>query len=166
MNWKLSAAAATLRQQVNAKYPQRDKRSDGTIGDQAHQRRGSLSQHNPDKNGYVTALDLDEDGWPAHQFADELVEYCRTSGDKRIKNIVYENRVASGTYPNVKGRPPTWWVWRPGPGLGHEHHIHISFAEPAKHDGRPFPLPVLEGAPLVPAKKAAKKTTKKATPKT
>jgi hypothetical protein len=57
------------------------------------------------------------------------------------------------------------------PSLGHKHHIHISFAQPAKRDGSPFPLPVLEGAPLVPAKKApakkapAKKTAKKATPK-
>jgi hypothetical protein len=62
-------------------------------------------------------------------------------------------------------------VWRSAPRLGHKHHIHISFAEPAKRDGSPFPLPVLEGAPLVPAKKApakkapAKKTAKKATPK-
>jgi hypothetical protein len=31
------------------------------------------------------ALDLDEDGWPAHAFADQLIEYMRTSGDKRIR---------------------------------------------------------------------------------
>jgi hypothetical protein len=54
-------------------------------------------------------------------------------------------------------------VWRSAPRLGHKHHIHISFAEPAKHDGAPFPLPVLDGAPLVPAKKTpAKKAAKKA----
>ena len=159
MSWKLAAAAVTLRDQVNKRYPKRDRASDGTIGDQAHNRR--VSDHNPDKTGYVMALDLDEDGWPAHQFADQLIEYMRTSGDKRIKNVVYEGRVASGTYSNER------WVWRSAPSLGHAHHIHISFAEPAKHDGRPFPLPVLDGAPLVPAKKApAKKTTKKAAPKT
>jgi hypothetical protein len=93
----------------------------------------------------------------------------RTSGDKRIRNVVYEGRVASGTYSDQR------WVWRSAPSLGHAHHIHISFAEPAKHDGAPFPLPVLDGAPLVPAKKRrqrrpakkapAKKTAKKATPK-
>jgi hypothetical protein len=106
------------------------------------------------------ALDLDEDGWPAHQFADQLVDYMRTSGDKRIKNIVYEGRVASGTYSNQR------WVWRSAPSLGHAHHIHVSFAEPAKHDGRPFPLPILDmpqakpvdkaPAKKAPAKKAAK----------
>lgn len=161
MSWKLAAAASTLRDQVNKRYPKRDRASDGTIGDQAHKARGKLSDHNPDKTGYVMALDLDEDGWPAHQFADQLIEYMRTSGDKRIKNVVYEGRVASGTYSNER------WVWRSAPSLGHAHHIHISFAEPAKHDGRPFPLPILDGAPLAPAKKApAKKTTKKAAPKT
>jgi hypothetical protein len=136
MSWKLAAAADTLRKQVNTRYPKRDRASDGTIGNQDHKRR--ISDHNPDKSGYVMALDLDEDGWPAHKFADELLEYMRTSGDKRIKNIVYEGRVASGTYSNQM------WVWRSAPSLGHAHHIHISFAEPAKHDGKPFPLAILE----------------------
>lgn len=160
MTWTLAAAAATLRNQVDKAYPKRDRSSDGTVGDQAHKRR--ISDHNPDKTGYVMALDLDEDGWPAHQFADQLIEYVRNSGDKRIKNVVYEGRVASGTYSNQR------WVWRSAPSLGHAHHIHISFDEAAKHDGAPFPLPILNKAPaepakLVPAKKApAKKSAKKA----
>jgi hypothetical protein len=95
MSWKLAAAAVTLRDQVNKRYPKRDRASDGTIGNLVHRRR--ISDHNPDKSGYVMALDLDEDGWPAHQFANQLIEYMRTSGDKRIKNVVYEGRVASGT---------------------------------------------------------------------
>jgi hypothetical protein len=153
MSWKLAAAADTLRKQVNSRYPKRDKSSDGTIGDQAHKRR--ISDHNPDKSGYVMALDLDEDGWPAHTFTDQLLEYMRTSGDKRIKNVVYEGRVASGTYANEL------WVWRKAPSLGHAHHIHICFAEPAKHDGRPFPLAILDMpqatlAKKTPAKKVAK----------
>lgn len=158
MSWKLAAAAQTLRHQVDTRYPKRDRSSDGTIGDQAHRRR--ISDHNPDKSGYVMALDLDEDGWPAHTFADQLVDYMRTSGDKRIKNIVYEGRVASGTYANQL------WVWRSATSLGHAHHIHISFAESAKHDPKPFPLPILllpnaGTATLMPAKKApAKKAAK------
>jgi hypothetical protein len=155
MSWKLAAAAVTLRDQVNKRYPKRDRASDGTIGDKAHRRR--ISQHNPDKSGYVMALDLDEDDWPAHAFADQLIEYVRTSGDKRIKNVVYEGRVASGTYSSKL------WVWRKAPSLGHAHHIHISFAEAGKRDGAPFPLPILDkGTELVPAKKApAKKAVAK-----
>ena len=173
MSWKLAAAAITLRDQVNTRYPKRDRASDGTKGDDRHARR--VSDHNPDRTGYVMALDLDEDGWPAHKFADELIEYMRKSGDKRIKNVVYEGRVASGTYSDQR------WVWRSAPSLGHAHHIHISFADPAKHDGSPFPLPVLDlpkvglgksdnnpptsssavQAIVTPAKKTAKKATKK-----
>ena len=172
MSWILAAAAATLRKQVNTRYPKRDQGSDGTIGDQAHRRR--LSDHNPDKFGYVMALDLDEDGWPAHAFADQLIAYMRTSNDTRIKNVVYENRVASGTYADVKGQPPRYWQWRAAKGLGHEHHIHISFNLPARHDARPFPLAILEpqtwrndaldapAAELVPAKKTRKKAAPKA----
>jgi hypothetical protein len=156
MSWKLAAAAVTLRDQVNKRYPKRDRASDGTIGDKAHRRR--ISDHNPDKTGYVMALDLDEDDWPATR---------RVRHADQLRNVVYR---ASGTYSNKL------WVWRSAPRLGHAHHIHISFAEPAKHDGAPFPLPVLDGGPLVPAKKTvakktpakkapAKKTAKKATPK-
>ena len=153
MSWKLAAAADTLRKQVNSRYPKRDKSSDGTIGDQAHKRR--ISDHNPDKTGYVMALDLDEDGWPAHTFANQLLEYMRTSGDRRIKNVVYEGRVASGTYADQL------WVWRSAPSLGHAHHIHISFAEAGKHDGSPFPLAILDMPQATPAKKApAKKAAK------
>ena len=153
MSWKLAAAADTLRKQVNSRYPKRDKSSDCTIGDQAHKRR--ISDHNPDKTGYVMALDLDEDGWPAHTFADQLIQYMRTSGDRRIKNVVYEGRVASGTYADEL------WVWRSAPSLGHAHHIHISFAEAGKHDGRPFPLAILDMPQATPAKKApAKKAAK------
>jgi hypothetical protein len=157
--WRLAAAAVTLRDQVNARYPARDRTSDGTIGDQAHKRR--ISDHNPDKTGYVMALDLDEDGWPAHTFANQLLEYMRTSGDKRVKNVVYEGRVASGTYQDQR------WVWRSAPNLGHAHHIHISFAESAKHDGRPFPLPILDmpQAKRVDKAPAKKAPTKKTTPK-
>ncbi len=173
MTWRLAAAADTLRTQVNTKYPERDQGSDGTIGDQAHRRR--ISDHNPDKRGFVMALDLDEDGWPSHKFADQLIAYMRTSGDNRIKNVVYENRVASGTYADVAGQPPRWWHWRTAKGMGHEHHIHISFNPGARYDAQPFPLPIFNDMPLgqtwrndsldgpstalVPAKRTRKKAT-------
>ena len=171
MIWRLAPAANTLRNQVNTRYPKRDRRSDGTIGDQAHRRR--VSDHNPDKQGFVMALDLDEDNWPAHVFADQLIAYMRTSDDTRIKNVVYENRVASGTYKDVKGQPPRYWQWRAAKGMGHEHHIHISFNLPARYDARPFPLAILEpqtwsnDALDAPASelRPAKRTRKKAAPK-
>jgi hypothetical protein len=117
----------------------------------------------------VHALDIDEDfGAPgsSEEFCTQLLEYVRAGLDHgRILHIVYENRVASGTFPNRTGRPPTFWVWRRDSNLGHERHIHISFTAKAEKDGRPFLLPILATPPsLTPAKKTTKKTTKKVTP--
>ena len=155
---KLVAAGVTLRDQLNERFPKRDKRSDGWIGN--HEHRSRVSDHNADRRGWVHALDVDEDfGAPgdAERFASQLIAYCRAGLDHgRIQNVVYENRVASGTFRK------TLWVWRPDPKLGHTNHIHISFTATAETDGRPVNLPIFDDAPPAPAKKAGKKTTKKA----
>jgi hypothetical protein len=53
-----------------------------------------------------------------------------------VKYVVYENRIASGTYR------AKWWTWRPG-SWGHEAHIHVSFTNHADSDDRVWPLPCL-----------------------
>ena len=133
-----------LRRQVDVKWPKRDRKSDGWIGDSAHSARAS--DHNPDSRGIVHAIDIDENlgvgvmrnGRQARKLADELLLYARSGlpGADRLKYVVYENRIASGTYRS------TWWKWRPG-SWGHEAHIHVSFTAKADHDDRPFPLPCL-----------------------
>lgn len=142
----LTAGGAKLRDQINRRWPKRDRRSDGWIGDQAHQAR--QSDHNPDARGIVRAIDIDENlgagrwrnGKQARILADELRAYARSGlpGSNRVKYVVYENRITSGTYR------AKWWTWRPGR-WGHTAHIHISFTPAADSDVRPWPLPCLKG---------------------
>ena len=135
---RLCAAGVTLRDQLNRRFPKRDKASDGWIGDAANAARFSF--HNPDPaTGIVHAIDVDEDfGKPGDsmKFAEQLADYCRKGLDGgRIAHIVYEDKVASATAEN--------WKFR-GHGYGHTHHIHISFTDKADADGKPFDLPIFK----------------------
>jgi hypothetical protein len=139
---RLVAAGVKLRKQVDRRWPKRDRRSDGWIGDRAHQAR--KSDHNPDSKGFVHALDIDadldkDDPKAAQRLANQLVAYAKSGkpGADRIKYVVFNDRIASGTYKN------TYWEWR-GSGYGHMHHIHVSFTNKAPVTGRrSFPLPIL-----------------------
>jgi hypothetical protein len=135
---RLVAAGVKLRDQVDERWPNRDTSSDGWIGDTDH--RARPSDHNPDAQGWVHAIDIDKDGIDADALADQLIAYARNRepGSRRLKNVVFKGRVASGTYPDK------FWTWRRDPSLGHYTHIHVSFTDAAETDGRPFPLDILE----------------------
>lgn len=163
---ELVAAGITLREQVNRRFPKRDKASDGTIASPEHRRRSPRSDHNPDAFGWIHALDIDEDfGRPgaAREFADQLIELARAGRDAgRLKYVIYEGRIASGTHASAR------WRWREHTGDPHRKHIHISFTAKAQRNGSPFDLPILEvpskDEPAKPAKKASKRPAKKAVP--
>ena len=165
---RLCKGGVTLRDQVNRKWPKRDKRTDGWIGDRAHLARGSASDHTPNKAGVVHAIDIDENmgkgrnrnGRTAKRLANQLLDYASSGlpGAKRLKYVVYEGRISSGTYRR------TWWQWR-GSGYGHEAHIHVSFTSYADRDGTVFPLPILTRSPITKARwrrdlSKARKTSK------
>lgn len=137
----LSSAAVKLREQVNATYPDRDKTSDGWLGDTRHAAR--LSDHNPDhETGAVRAVDVDRgltgkaskpDLMP--DFADQLRIYARNDKSQRISYIIFNSKIAS---------PKRSWAWRKYTGINkHEHHMHVSFNKSADHDGKPFDIPML-----------------------
>jgi len=124
MAWRLAKSLVKLREQINALYPNRDRASDGTIGDQRH--RASKSDHNPNRAGVVQAIDIDEDlsqGLDAMPIVNALV----ASRDPRIKYIIYEGRMIR-SYRAKNGTPP--WTWTKYTGSNpHKHHFHLSVVD-------------------------------------
>ena len=140
MTDRRAKSLTTLVEQVNALSPNRDKSSDGWIGDASHQTR--TSDHNPyihDEDGtwVVTAQDITNDpthGVPSQGLADRLV----ASRDERIKYVISNKKICSGT-----GQSNPAWVWRPYTGSNpHDHHVHISVKSDNAHydDPRPWVL--------------------------
>lgn len=114
--WTLAPCLVQLREEINAKWPGRDRTSDGAKGDAAHAAR--KSDHNPNAAGVVCAIDVDEDGIDCPW----LVEHVRqlgALGDPRVGYVIYEGRIAG---PKSRG-----WEWREYDGVNpHEHHAHVS----------------------------------------
>lgn len=122
MAWRVAKSISTLRAQVNDIYPDRRKSSDGTIGDENHQKNDS--DHNPwvrDGNiGVVTAIDFTHDpsnGIDAGKLAQALID----SRDPRIKYVISNRRICAGH------AGPKPWQWRNYTGKNpHTKHMHLS----------------------------------------
>jgi hypothetical protein len=139
MKPKLSKAAIQLRKQFDDTYASRDRTSDGWIGDTRHAARPS--DHNPDVDGWVRAIDVDRDlsgrAKPdlMPDLADQIRLLCKSKKERRITYIIFDGRIAS----SKKG-----WAWRQYEGTNkHNHHAHISFAKEADDDGAFFQVPML-----------------------
>lgn len=145
MSWRLAKALEVFRAQVNARFPGRAKVSDGTIGDAAHAARPS--DHNPDKDGVVKAIDITTD--PNDDANTEaLAEHLRQTRDPRLKYVIAQGRMYS-SYP---AHGVAAWAWRPYTGKNpHVHHFHLSVhADPARYDdASPWKLDgILDGEAL------------------
>jgi hypothetical protein len=147
---KLVSAGKSLLNQINKRWPERIKEKDGWFA--GEHLFDSLSDHNPDENGLVHALDIDTrllgesdvkgSKRDADILANELIDYVRKAvpGSERIKFITYNNKIASATYPT------RYWVWRDGE-FGCLDHIHISFSTTGQSDPRNISLPVFTNIP-------------------
>lgn len=122
-NWRNCNASLTLVAEINALFPGRDKKSDGTIGDAAHAAR--TSDHNPwvivKGIGVVRARDIDKDGIPLAQ----IFEYLRKLGERKDPRLfpngylIYNEAI---TNPDFKS-------WRKYTGSNpHKEHGHVSFS--------------------------------------
>ena len=131
MTWRLAKSLETLHSQVNAKWPNRSKDSDGSIGDEHHSARSS--DHNPNAAGVVCAIDITHDpkgGFDSYAFADMLLQ----KRDSRIKYIISNSRIGSGH------TGPAAWTWRKYTGINpHNHHCPCSYDRiipPTQYDGQ------------------------------
>lgn len=126
MGWRLANSLVRLRDQVNAKYPNRNKASDGTIGDAAHA--ASASDHNPNGAGVVCAMDIThspQTGFDVHALADRL----RVNRHPDLKYIISNRRIAGAW---------TGWAWAPYNG-SNPHSSHAHFSVGRGNDGQSTP---------------------------
>lgn len=135
MAWDLTVGLKTLRAQVNARWPNRDKASDGTIGDAAHQAEAA-SGHNPDDTvgsrpewdgdsdtlQEVRAWDMDSDLGEAGTTAQMLVDHLRALPglSSHVRYMIYNRKI----YHSSSNFAPA-----PYSGASaHTEHIHFSGA--------------------------------------
>ena len=122
---RLAKSLETLRKEIDELAPKRSKRSDGWIGDSAHQARAS--RHNPNDQGVVTALDVTDDpkgGCPIHEIANRV----RQNPHAELAYIISNRRIA--------GRS-TGWRWHRYTGSNpHAVHAHFAVGEGPDSDPR------------------------------
>jgi len=135
MAWYLTKPLVNFRTQLDEICPNRDKTSDGSIGDFAHSQ-GS-SDHNPDDTGHgnagwdgdadnvqdVRAIDVDRDlntpGLSMERLHAHLLKYCRNGTFWFVRYIIFDGYIYHKNYDNYIRR--TYTGSNP-----HNHHMHIS----------------------------------------
>jgi hypothetical protein len=129
--WILVPCLGQLRTEVNALAPNRDKTTDGTIGNAAHQL--SVSDHNDDEVGRVPIRDADSKhevhAWDADKdlrepnltmgmIVDHVIGRCRSGAEKRLRYVIWDRRIAEAS---------NGWRWRAYTGSSpHTEHAHFS----------------------------------------
>lgn len=142
--WRVAWSLFTLRDQIDAAFPNRSRISDGYIGDTNHQ--NTTSDHNPWYGpGIVTAADWTHDprnGFDIDRFTDELA----ATRDPRIKYIIANSWI-------LDSRPQfNPWKWMRYYGENpHTSHVHVSVvASPLCDITTRWNLPMLGGGSTPP----------------
>lgn len=127
-----------LKAQINARFPYRDKASDGGIGDAAHASR--KSDHNPNRLGVFHAMDFDHDPDANGLNCVTLNRELKASRDPRIKYVIFQGRI---WYRDGLDKPYT------GPNA-HMGHLHLSVNETHGDEDTLWFLPMLNTTPVEP----------------
>lgn len=123
MSWYLNPALTNFRDEVNARWPNRDKRSDGTIGDLAHQ--ATNSDHNPDPDGSVDAWDMDVDGVDVWACINAALKH------ESIQYVIYNRKITSRSWGLGNWRDYTG----PSP---HTEHVHFNTRTAYENSTKPW----------------------------
>ncbi len=123
-SYHLAPSLKTLRDEINSRWPGRDKTSDGWIGDASHSARAS--DHNPNGRRSVNAIDVDRDGIDPYALRDLAIR------DPRVNYVIFEGKI----YSRVRG-------FKAAPYRGpnrHDKHVHVSILQSraAEQDTRPW----------------------------
>ena len=140
MKPKLCKAGQQLREQFDDCFSDRLRTSDGWLGDSRHATR--KSDHNPDEQGWVRALDVDRDlsGKPKPDIMPDVADQLRqlAKSDNRISYIIFDGKIASAK---------SLWRWRKYKGINqHRTHLHCSFTRKGDEDSSFFNVPLLGGS--------------------
>jgi hypothetical protein len=130
-DWVLIPCLKTLFAEFDRIAPSRDKASDGSIGNAAHEQ--EVSDHNPDETGSVPihdvdktnevhAIDVDTDFRESDLSMEKVVQFllgrCRSGAEKRLRYIIYYRRIWSAS---------SGWVQKAYTGpSAHTEHAHFS----------------------------------------
>jgi len=138
MGWRLGGALVRYRSEVDAVYPQRDKRSDGTVGDLAHRAEGSASEHNPDPDSTVDAWDMDTNLRTDHDPA--AIEHLKRQFQAHpAAQLWIHNRQIADRRRGWKREP----YYGPNP---HDSHIHWEANDQHQDSQQPWGVAMLDDA--------------------
>jgi hypothetical protein len=152
-SWVLVPAAESLRAEIDTIAPERDKTTDGSIGDTAHQ--GNPSDHNLDESGNtpdedsdkvdeVHAIDVDKDlnlpDVTMQDVVDTLVERCRRDNsdpknEARLKYIIFNGYIWDA---------PGWQKVKYTGSNPHDKHAHFSFEYDSQYSESTAPWGLIE----------------------
>lgn len=164
MSWHLAPSLVQFRDEVNHHWPKRSKKSDGTIGNAAHQ--ATKSDHNPNKRGSVNAIDITYPG------VDPVAVIAAVKKHPSAHYVIFNKKI----YTSENN-----WVAKPYKGASpHTEHLHISIKQSVKAEEstvkwfaaapkpkpapKPVPKPVVKPTPA-PAPVKPKPAVKPALPK-
>jgi peptidoglycan hydrolase-like protein with peptidoglycan-binding domain len=141
MSWHLAPSLVQLRSEVNRRWPNRPKGSDGTVGDTSHNAR--KSDHNPNERGSVNAFDITYPG------VDPKIVIAAVSKHPSANYVIFNK--------NIYSKKSNWKAVAYTGTNPHKTHLHVSIIQSASAERDTTPW--LAGATVKPKPKPVKRST-------